>query len=318
MNITENTVAICMAVYNGEKFIRAQLDSIRAQSYTNWMLFVRDDGSSDQTVAIVKEYAEQYGNQIVLIDDEQLHGGSSKKNFAAILGWVSRHYDFRYFMFSDQDDVWLANKVEAAMKKMCAAEAAHPGEPVLVHSDLKVVDAELNVLSESFIQYRALNPAVKDVSHLLVQNTVTGCTMCWNRALNRIIDISDDAVAMHDWWIALTASCLGHIEFVHEPCILYRQHGGNVVGATRVNSVSFIFKRLTGSAHVKETLQMSMAQAQAFLTHYGDRLSADQKEMVARFAGLAHKNKLVRLYTVFRYGYLKQGTVQVIGEALFI
>lgn len=317
MNITKNTVAICMATYNGESYLRRQIESIEAQTYTDWVLFIRDDHSKDGTMEIIRDCVGRLGDKLVVLEDERLQGGSSKKNFAAILGWVTEQYDFSYFMFSDQDDYWLENKIALCMERMKAIEA-ETDTPVLIHTDLKVVDQELQVLGDSFFAYRALDPRVRDLNHLLVQNNVTGCTMFWNRALNRLLDIQDDAVAMHDWWIALTAACFGRIECIETPTILYRQHGHNVVGATRVNTISFILKRLTGSAHVKETLRMSEEQAAAFLRYYGDRLTAEQADIIRRFAELPQKGKLGRIAAVLKGQYLKQGTVQIIGELMFI
>lgn len=305
MNIADNTVAICMATYNGAAYVKEQIESIEQQSYKNWVLFIRDDNSTDDTVYILNEKAKKNPEKIILIEDNDIQGGSSKRNFAGILKWVSQNYNFNYFMFSDQDDFWLPQKVEMSVNKVKKIEETYNG-PVLVHTDLKVVDRNLNEIGSSFIKYRALNPNVKDINHLLVQNNITGCTMCWNKKLNNILDISDDRVAMHDWWMALAASCFGRIEFISEPTILYRQHGNNVVGATNVNSLSFIIKRLTGSAHVKETLSMSMVQSKAFEDYYKNTLSDNQRAIVKKFSDLKTKGKMEKLKTILEYGYLKQ------------
>lgn len=317
MKAGNDTVAICMAVYNGEQFLREQIDSIIAQTWSKWILFIRDDGSKDKTSNLLCEYAKTYPDKIVLIDDPELKGGSAKRNFTVILDWVNRRYDFQYFMFSDQDDVWLENKIEVCMKYM-KREEAKKLVPVLVHTDLKVVDQELNLLGDSFFAYRALDVKKKDLRHLLVQNNITGCTMLWNWKLNDLIDLQYDAIAMHDWWMALVASSFGKIVCVKKPTILYRQHGGNVVGATQVNTLSFIVKRLTGSAHVKETLHMSVVQVQLFLKTYREQLSQEQIEVLETFADIMNHNKFIRIATILKGGYLKQGIVQIIGELLFI
>lgn len=317
MNITDDTVAICMATYNGAMYIKEQIESIEQQNYTNWILFIRDDNSTDDTAYIIKEKAENNPEKIIVIENDSLKGGSSKKNFAEILKWVSQNYDFNYFMFSDQDDYWLPQKVGLSFTKVKEIEENFDG-PVLIHTDLKVTDRNLNVIGESFIKYRALDPMAKDINHLLIQNNITGCTMCWNKKLNDLLDISDDRVAMHDWWMALVATCFGKIEFIDEPTILYRQHGNNVVGATNVNSLSFIIKRLMGNAHVRETLNMSMVQARAFENCYKDKLSKNQQTLVRGFLDLEAKNKIEKVKTVLKQGYLKQGLIQIIGEIIFI
>jgi len=317
MNISDGTVAICMATYNGEKYLQEQIQSILNQSYQNFHIFVRDDNSKDNTKKLLKEFEDEYSEKITIIDDPSLKGGSSKKNFAVILDWVSKHYSFNYFMFSDQDDYWLKDKVMLCMNAM-KEEEQNKSQPILVHTDLKVVDQDLNVIGESFFAYRALDIRCTDINHLLVQNNITGCTMLWNKQLNDLIDLTSDAVAMHDWWIALVASCFGKIVCVGTPTILYRQHGDNVVGATKVNTLGFIIKRLTGSAHVRETLHLSVNQAREFARYYQSQLASHQYEVISKFGDLYNHNKLGRMYLIFSKHYLKQGIVQIIGEIIFI
>ena len=316
-NQTDATVAICMATYNGERYLAQQIDSILKQTYEDWILFIRDDGSSDDTRNIIRQYAHQYSGKIVFLTDACLTGGGAKKNFASILRWVKQNHSFRYFMFADQDDVWMETKIEKSLQLLLQNETS-PEIPLLVHTDLKVVGQNLEVLGESFFEYRALNPDITDLRHLLVQNNVTGCTMLWNKALNDLVDIEMDSVAMHDWWFALAASAFGRILPLKESTILYRQHGSNVVGATRVNTLGFVLKRLAGSNHVRHTLQMSVRQAVAFLDHYSELLSQEQIQIISAFAELYSHNKIKRIATVCRGSYLKQGMVQIIGELIFI
>ena len=317
MKISENTVAICLATYNGEKYLSEQINSLLNQTYEDWCLFIRDDHSNDNTLEIIQEYVDKYPEKIFNIADAKIQGGRSKKNFAAIWRWVTDNYSFNYYMFCDQDDFWLPEKIQNSIECIKECEKQSSG-PILIHTDLKVVDQNLNILGDSFFEYRALNPETKDLRHLLVQNNITGCTMMWNRELNKLLDLSDERVAMHDWWIALTASCFGKIEYVKEPTILYRQHGENVVGATKVNTLSFIIKRLTGGAHVKETLIMSVVQAQAFLAYYCKKLETEQIKILRVFSELLNHNKIVKVMIILKEKYLKQGIIQIIGELLFI
>ena len=317
MFIDRDTVAICLAAYNGEKYIAEQINSIINQTDQNWILFIRDDHSTDQTERIITEYSIQFADKIVLINDASLTGGSSKENFSSILRYVKTHYHFNYYMFCDQDDFWLQDKIEKSLSRIKYIEEKYGGA-VLVHTDLKVVDAKLNVKGESFFRYRAINPKVKDLNHLVVQNNVTGCTMLWNKELNDLIQLDHKAIAMHDWWIALVACCFGTIECLNEPTILYRQHGANVVGATKVNTPAFIINRLRGRNHVKATLSMSFYQAAGLLSQYHDKLSDEQIHVLEEYITISGLKKSERIVSVLKGHYLKQGTVQIIGELLYI
>ena len=317
MHIDHETIAICMATYNGETFLREQIESILKQTNQNWILFIRDDHSTDKTLQILQRYASLYKNKIVLIEDSTLAGGSAKQNFASILSWVSTHYSFSYFMFSDQDDVWLDTKIEKTLQYL-KANVSDQSIPVLVHTDLMVVDWQLSVLDSSFFHYRNLNPHMTDPCRLLVQNNVTGCTMLWNRALNDLLDLENRDIVMHDWWIALTACVFGKILCFEEPTILYRQHGSNVVGATRVNSFGFILKHLSSHQSVQQKLKMSVAQVGAFLDCYKANLNQEQVQVFQQFASLYTHSKLGRIIRICRGSYLKQGLIQIIGELLLI
>lgn len=313
----ENTVAICMATYNGEKYIDEQIQSILHQTYHDWMLFIRDDGSKDSTRERIRRYSSDYPDKIICIDDPSLKGGGPKRNFSAIVSWLKTNYDFNYFAFADQDDYWLPDKLEKTLAVLKQIENSRGG-PVLVHTDLVVADAELKELGKSFFAYRALNPDMKDLNHLLVQNNVTGCTMMWNKALNDLVILSAEKIVIHDWWFALVACCFGSIACVKEPTMLYRQHGKNVIGATKVNSLGFIYKKMMGKTQVKETLRRSVDQAAVFLECYKGRLNAEQIKTVKLYSELYNHRKISRQCIVIKQGYLKQGFVQTVGELMFI
>ncbi|MGE9908174.1 glycosyltransferase family 2 protein [Lachnospiraceae bacterium SGI.231] len=311
-------VAILLASYNGERYIKQQIQSLLGQTLSDITILIRDDRSSDKTFEIEKAYEKKYPDKIKVLQREDEKSGS-KENFWALCE-MAMNIDSDYFMFCDQDDVWNPDKAEITLKRMQEVEQKYPTQPILVHSDLEVVDQNLKILGDSFVKYRALNSKIKDINRLLVQNNVTGCTMMVNRELlERAMRLSDiGAIAMHDWWFALVASLFGKISFITQPTIKYRQHGNNVVGATKVNTLSFVMQRLKGKNHIHEVFHMSSEQAKELLKVYGAELNKNQKKCIRAMANLENKNKIARICTIFRYQMFKQGFVQIIGEIIFI
>jgi len=236
-------IVVCMATYNGGKFIGQQMDSILAQSYANWQLIIRDDGSNDNTVDIVEDYTEKYPDKITFLTDNDDRLGTNL-NFGRLLKCA----DADYIMFSDQDDVWLQSKIESTMNVMKLAERIYPNRPVLVHTDLRVVDSDLNAIHDSLWEYQKLFPDVgSSLNRIMAQNVVTGCTMMLNREAKDVsIPIPKEAI-MYDWWIAINVAKHGKIVYLSTPSVLYRQHCANQLGARRarkINVVNFLKKLL--------------------------------------------------------------------------
>lgn len=312
-------VAILLASYNGEKYIEEQIKSILSQSYPFWHLYIRDDGSTDNTIGVINRYIDEYPNKITLLElADNNHG--SKNNFWTLSKYIIDNKQYDYFMYCDQDDVWLKNKVKNTLQTMLISEKDNPDKGILVHTDLKVVDEKLNILGDSFIKYRALDPSCVSPNRILIQNNVTGCTMMLNRKLlERALSVEkQEKIAMHDWWFALVASVFGKIVFLDEPTILYRQHGDNVVGATKVNSLGFIVKRLAGNNHIKHTLRIAVDQSQILIESYKDIPTMYQNVLNDYSKIYIKKNKIARIHTIIKYRIFKQGIVQNIGELMFI
>ena len=236
-----------MATYNGAEFLTEQIESIINQTHQNWTLFIHDDGSTDDTVAISKAYASRYAQKIVFIDDGVKCGGA-KENFTHLLNSIDDRYD--YVMFSDQDDVWLEHKIEKTLALMLETECGEMKKPMLVHTDLIVVDSELNTISPSMRASQKLDVSKQNnIQKMCADSIVSGCTMMINAALVELGRSIPDEAIMHDTWIPLVAlKNGGTIAYLAEGTLLYRQHGGNTEGAKEVN-IGFYVRRLLALAN---------------------------------------------------------------------
>jgi len=264
-------VVIILASYNGAAFIADQLSSVQNQTYSDWLLLLRDDGSEDETVQLFKEIAK-LETRFQLLSDNLSRLGAAE-SFHCLMREVVKS-SARYVVFADQDDIWLPHKLSKQMALMKELEAGCPEIPVLVHSDLEVVDAELNPIAPSFMDYQGIrNESTKPLQVLLAQNYVTGCTVIINRALLDMALPMPANVLMHDWWLALCAAVFGRLEFSNEPLVKYRQHGGNVIGAKNLCLLLNPLKNNWQNHWLKgrDNLTGSLVQAKALVDRITER-----------------------------------------------
>jgi rhamnosyltransferase len=221
---------ILLGTYNGADYIAEQIQSIQKQSVTEWVLLIRDDGSTDDTVAIIRQITS--GDTRIRIVDDNAGNLGVVRNFGRLMT-LARDEDAEVIFFADQDDVWRPDKMELQLTRLRQMEGTSASSPpILVHSDLSVVDRNLQRLCESFMAYQGIaNERRQPLKTLLVQNFVTGCATVVNRPLLELALPVPEGVLMHDWWLALCAAAFGEIGFVEEPTVSYRQHGRNEVGA---------------------------------------------------------------------------------------
>lgn len=231
-------IAILLATYNSESFLSEQLDSLFNQTYQEWTLYIRDDGSKDNTMCLIQKYQEKYPQRIIIINDLEYHIGPMN-SFMRLLEKINADY----YMFCDHDDVWLPHKIEISLNKMYEIEKQNPQLPIIIHTDLQVVNQQLNKISASFWKYSKLKPHIlKKFNYIGVCNCVTGCTMLLNKYAKIIAFPYPPYAPMHDWWIAAKVAKLGKIVEIPTPTILYRQHMTNKVGARNIAFMYFIHK----------------------------------------------------------------------------
>jgi len=302
-------IDILLPAFNGADYIGIQIESIQKQGYADWRLLIRDDGSTDQTVAIIKEYALQ-DKRIYLIGDGNESLGVIK-NISCLLG----RSNAEYVMLCDQDDVWLPHKIEKSLDILLQMEKDAPGFPLLVYSDLKVVDRSLKEIAPYFRQFQHLDPASSErIGRLLVQNVVVGCTMIMNRHLVELSFPMPESALMHDWWIALVACALGKVGYIHEPTVLYRQHGSNTLGGRRYD-IHRILERLRSSAQVRSDLLGTIYQARDFLQAHGHLMNRQKYDLVFRFCTILEQPRIFRVIDMLRYGFFKTGIFRNLATA---
>lgn len=309
-------LAILLATYNGSDYLEIFLRSLKQQIFQDFDIISRDDGSSDGSLNILKIYTKLSKNFIFL--DESFNLGI-KQNFLRLMN-DSLEKSYEYVMFADQDDVWGADKVEKTYKKMRELEGTYgKNTPLLVHSDLTVVDKDLNVIFPSFWEYQNINPNKQKLSDFLIANNVTGCTIMINQALvEKVKKIPQEAI-MHDWWIAMVASAFGKIAYIDEPLMLYRQHGKNDIGAKKYN-FHYIWTTCLSkftSNHYQPKLDKYIKQSQAFLFLYGHELDDYQRAMLEEFSVFERLSKYQKLRVLLKYKIWKNGFMRNLGLVFF-
>lgn len=291
-------IVILLSTYNGMQYLEDQVRSIERQTFDDWALLVRDDGSSDDTYQFLEKLKLEE-NRIFLLPKQDNIGVI--QSFSALVEEAIKLFpEAAYFMFADQDDVWKPTKVEDTLKCMKALEVNH--EYVLVHTDLQVVDSSLNTIASSFMKFQHIRHSSEQaLSVLLVQNFVTGCTVMLNRKLVLSALPIPRGVMMHDWWFALCAAAYGQIGFVNQPTILYRQHEENSVGAKGFwGSVKLAIKDMRQQGiRIKRFLHLQ-EQANALLMRMRKILSSEESmKVVESFLSLNKLNYIQRFYVVW-------------------
>ena len=306
-------ISILLSTYNGEKYLKEQLDSLFAQTYSKIKIIVRDDGSSDDTLKILNSY------DIELLQSNKNLG--VKESFLALLDYAVKNTQSEHFMFCDQDDVWEKEKIEKTLKKMREMELRYPNLPLLVHTDLKVVDENLQIINESFWNHDHINPEFNKFNNLLMQNTVTGCTVMINKKLALSVLPIPENIIMHDWWLGLVASQFGKIGFIDEALILYRQHSNNSIGAKGfdysvvIEKFYMIFYK---DGFYLKRIKDNILQAKVFLDRYRDKLDKETVDMLEDFTVIESKSFWKKREILLRYRLLKQGFLRNLGLFLKI
>lgn len=299
---------ILLATFNGEKYLRQQLDSIFAQTYQAFRLVVHDDGSTDDTVSIINEYRDRYPDKI-----EIFHGrpcGSAKENFL----WMLKRVEADYYFLCDQDDVWFEDKLKRSIEAVeeVYMESKEEAMPVCAFSDMKVVDEDLQLISESFIRYIGRLPKNTAYTQILIDNPAAGCAMCFNKPLRDLVvaavdDMDIENIPMHDALILEIAAIMGRVVSIDKPLALYRQTGHNTMGATTETDTDKANRNFAdlkaGSLFAKKRAFMNEARLFAGEVAKAEFLPKDKKNILIRFANIGKKSKIRRVSFYLRNNF---------------
>lgn len=251
-----------MATYNGEKYLAEQLDSIINQTYHNWNLLIRDDSSTDRTLEIIQDYQKK-DNRIKLLKDNKGNLGIVK-NFEELL----KNSESEFIMFSDQDDIWIENKLDMYLKMIEKIK----NKGFMIHSDAILFDKnKSNILKDTFISKKAIN---KGLENVFFNYFVQGATILISKEIKNFILPFPKEVYLHDRYIHLISELFFERIFVNKALIYYRQHGDNQIGAK--NTIRELLSKRYFDERDRQLIKI-------IYNKYGSLLTDDKKKLIEEY-----------------------------------
>lgn len=275
-------ICVLMSTYNGEKYLREQLDSILYQEGVAPDIFIRDDGSTDKTIEILEEYSKNYSNIIYYI-------GKNLKSAWSFMDLLYSCGKYDYYAFADQDDVWKKEKLIKGIEKLRGNVHLYGGKKIIVDSNLNILSQEDDV------------PEKLTLGSVITQCKISGCTMVFDNYLReKILEYKPQNISMHDSWVLKVAKCVGDIYYDRNEYIFYRQHSNNVVGAKK----NFFVRVNTYLKNFKNNRKKNLLKNMAFEVYkgYGKYLKEEEKINLYCLAYLdvKYKNRI----KIFREDFL--------------
>lgn len=308
-------IDILLATFNGGEYLQELLDSLERQTYKDWRLIVSDDCSSDNTIEILENFRRNSSHDVEIHINKNPFG-KAKKNFFHLIQLVNNEYA----MFCDQDDVWLDNKIDSCMELMKETERKYGSDiPILIHTDLSVVDEQLKTIDNSFYHYSRYNLDFS-LGHSLILNTTVGCTVLMNRKLISMAkrNCNIDRVLMHDSWVTLIATTFGISEFVNKSTILYRQHIGNSVGAPNANNIRYKIKRFLDAQLIKSSDMGHIIEADEFYKTFEQELVGNKnQQLLNAYRSLIDQSRTQYRRVCIKYKILKYPMTRTIAQLLY-
>lgn len=294
-------VLILLSTYNGEKYLREQLDSLLNQERVVIHILIRDDGSSDRTVDILREYAQDTNNKVTIYLEHNI--GCADSFFTLIKYAIDFEESYDYYAFCDQDDVWMTDKLCSAVSKLEKSEAKYK----LYFCNAQVVNSELRPIQV----YKS--KICNNLKGNIVSNHILGCTQVFNGNLLKLLSVyrpnSESEPPMHDAWTAIVAySFNADVFFDIKPHIKYRQHGDNVVGAGK-NFFEIMKKRISRYSDAK---CLKSKKCELVLEIFADLIDEENKSVIEDCASYKHSLK-TKVKLLSDKGFYQYGIAENIG-----
>ena len=260
--IENKRIDILMATYNGEKYLVEQLDSIINQTYRNWNLLIRDDNSTDKTLEIIQNYHKK-DKRIKILKDNKGNLGIVR-NFEELL----KSSESEFIMFSDQDDIWVENKLDMYLKMIEKIK----NKGFMIHSDAILFDKnKSNILKDTFISKKAIN---KGLENVFFNYFVQGATILISKEIKNFILPFPKEVYLHDRYIHLISELFFERIFVNKALIYYRQHGDNQIGAK--NTIRELLLKRYFDERDRQLIKI-------IYNKYGSLLTEDKKKLIEEY-----------------------------------
>lgn len=264
-------IAVLLSSYNGEQYLREQLDSLLSQCDVDVTIVIRDDGSTDKTKDILKEYQQCNTNFYCLYE---INCGA-EESFNKLCQYAFRNIDADYFAFCDQDDVWEKDKIKKAIKVL---KEYPENQPNLYFSNLKMVDENLQYLRLMFTD----NEVVVNKKMALLQVFTYGCTCVFNKKALADYCTAKHNLAFHDVWMYEVCVFLGNVFYDPQSYILYRQHGRNLSGE-KASGIKKWYLRLN-KLRRRDLEHRGEIIAKQLICNFGDRLSREDYKRIITVA----------------------------------
>lgn len=306
-------VRILLTTYNGEKYLRQQLYSLSKQDYDDYEVIISDDGSTDSTSQIIREYVERYP-KLFKCYYSGIRFGNPNDHFMHLL---KKYWDCDYLMFCDQDDIWHSDKVSILVN--AALILRESGEKlVLVHSGRNIIDGDGNIIIQDEQNRLKKYWTNQKINRLLVNGSFQGCALLFSREVAKIASeyAPSNMRGSYDAWIGLIAYSLGEVQFIPVATMDYRRHGDNASGYKSHNPFAIIIESLQNNL-CRKGMILCAQSAKEYSVYLSDVLPDDVVFLASRLASTEKMGYFQRKYIYLRYGLLKYGFARCMGQILF-